>query len=129
MPGQDVRTHAPRPEVVGLRSRENGISLGGSRNHLLQISTPVFHTSAASFGLQHPVTRFHGITMFTQQAFGLVAISALASACAPELYKRDGHHPAHIYKRQHIANVVEDNRGWTFDQSEEWNTQNEGTYT
>lgn len=64
--------------------------------------------------------------MFTQQALGLMAISALASACAPELYKRDGVHPAHIVKRQHIPNVVEDTRGWTFDQSEEWNTQNPG---
>jgi carbonic anhydrase len=64
--------------------------------------------------------------MFFQKAVGLLATSAvLASACAPELYKRDGVHPKHVV-RSNIPNPITDNRGWSFDTSEEWNSLKEG---
>ncbi|KAF7186975.1 Carbonic anhydrase [Pseudocercospora fuligena] len=69
---------------------------------------------------------------FAQSIAALAASAAVVSACAPELYKRDGHHPAHVkrhlarnFKRTNLPNPIEDTRGWTFDQSEEWNTLNQ----
>ncbi|CAK3941039.1 Hypothetical predicted protein [Lecanosticta acicola] len=63
--------------------------------------------------------------MFFQKALGVVAASAsLVSACAPELYKRSGHHPNHMVKRQNLPNDIKDSRGWTFELSEEWNVLN-----
>lgn len=67
--------------------------------------------------------------MHLQRSLGLAAASlSLASACAPELYKRSGHHPNHmkVLKRQNKPNAIEDSRGWTFELSQEWNVLNPG---
>lgn len=65
--------------------------------------------------------------MSLRTALGLVAVPfALVSACAPELYKRDGIHP--IHKRQNTPNRVEDSRGWSYDNHEDWNTLSESKF-
>ena len=63
--------------------------------------------------------------MFSRQVLGLAALTTLASACVPELYKRTNDHPHHV-KRQNIPNVIEDTRGWSFELADEWNVLKPG---
>ncbi|PIA92169.1 hypothetical protein CB0940_09432 [Cercospora beticola] len=57
--------------------------------------------------------------MIAHQFLGLAALTALASACAPELLKRDGWRGAHLAKRAEPGA-----RTWSFELAEAWNQLN-----
>ncbi|KAM3417435.1 hypothetical protein BST61_g5681 [Cercospora zeina] len=60
--------------------------------------------------------------MIARQFLGIAGLSALASACAPELLKRDGWRGEHIVRRADSAGAT--GRGWNFELAEAWNQLN-----